>query len=153
MIRVILDHNFVRTIVTGDAPVNYWPISFPVHRNSPVSLWLSWLVPVPFSILKWHLEFNSKWYTLINPLHRDDSPEHSIPSPTNPGLQTHRRPPNTSSTHWPLGWHFWGHFSLPTKEVNHDYSWDQLHKAIVMQLEIFSHQRALSLVTSRSHNI
>ena len=153
MIRVILDHNFVRTIVTGDAPVNYWPISFPVHRNSPVSLWLSWLVPVPFSILKWHLEFNSKWYTLINPLHRDDSPEHSIPSPTNPGLQTHRRPPNTSSTHWPLGWHFWGHFSLPTKEVNHDYSWDQLHKSIAMQLEIFSHQRALSLVTSRSHNI
>ena len=104
-------------------------ISFPVHRNSPRSLCLIWLVPVPSSFLKWHLEFNSKWYTLINPLHRDDSPEHSIPSPTNPGLQTHRRPPNTSSTHRPLGWHFWGHFSLPTKDVNHDYSWNQLHKS------------------------
>ena len=92
-------------IVTGDA-------------NSPRSLWLIWFVPVPFSFLKWHLEFNSKWYTLINPLHRDDSPEHSIPSPTNPGLQTHRRPPNTSSTHRPLGWHFWGHFSLPTKDMS-----------------------------------
>ena len=103
-------------IATGDA-------------NSPRSLWLIWLVPVPSSFLKWHLEFNSKWYTLINPLHKNDSPEHSIPSPANPGLQTHRRPPNTSSTHRPLGWHFWGHFSLPTKEVNHVYSWDQLHKS------------------------
>ena len=103
-------------IATGDA-------------NSLRSLWLIWLVPVPFSFLKWHLEFNSKWYTLINPLHKNDSPEHSIPSPANPGLQTHRRPPNTSSTHRPLGWHFWGHFSLPTKEVNHVYSWDQLHKS------------------------
>ena len=107
----------------------YWGRTAHVHRNSPRSFWLIWLVPVPFSFLKLHLEFNSKWYTLINPLHGDDSPEHSIPSPTNPGLQTHRRPPNTSSTHRPLGWHFWGHFSLPTKEVNYDYSWDQLHKS------------------------
>ena len=131
----------------------YWRRKRRKQSQNLRSLWLIWLVPVPFSFLNWHLEFNSKWYTLINPLQRDDSPEHSIPSPTNPGLQTHRRPPNTSSTHWPLGWHFWGHFSLPTKEVNHDYSWDQLHKSIVMQLEIFSHQRALSLVTSRSHDI
>ena len=107
----------------------YWGRTAHVHRNSPRRLWFIWLVPVPFSFLKWHLEFNSKWYTLINPLHGDDSPEHSIPFPTNPVLQTHRRPPNTSSTHRPLGWHFWGHFSLPTKEVNHDYSWDQLHKS------------------------
>ena len=153
MIHVTLDHNFVPWIVTEDAPVNHWPISFPVHKNSPVSLWLSWLIPVPFSILKWHLEFNSKWHKLINLLHRDDSPEHSFPSPTNPGLQTHRRPPNTSSTHRPLGWHFWGHFNLPTKEVNHYYSQDQLHKSFAIQLEIFSHQRALSLVTSRSDDI
>ena len=42
----------VSVIVTGHAPVSYWPILFLVPSNNPRSLCESELVPVSLSILK-----------------------------------------------------------------------------------------------------
>ena len=45
----------VSGIVTGDAPVSYWPIVFPIASNSPTSLCETKIDPVSFSFLKWRV--------------------------------------------------------------------------------------------------